>query len=223
MKLMTNKIIIAIVSFIALIGLLFVVYKFTNGPQSSPVSFPEVNKVLTNDHVKWATDSAAVKNILVEYSDLQCPACKSFHEYISQEIEATVSGNIDITKKVVFIYRHFPLTQIHQHAEEAAYAAEAAGKQNKFFAMTDILFNKQNEWENKGDVKDIFESYAKDLNLNVEAFRKDRDSQETKDKVSADTLSGEKAQINATPTFFLNGKKVEINSFDEFKRLLQNI
>ncbi len=214
---MTNKIVIGVLSFVALIGVLFVVYKLINPPPAATL-YPEVNKVLPNDHIKWNPKS---KNILVEYSDLQCPACKSFHDFIAQEIEASASGNVNITKKITFIYRHFPLVQVHQHTEEAAYAAEAAGKQNKFFEMTDTLFNKQTEWENKGNVKEIFEGYAKNLKIDLEQFRKDRDSKEIKDKVSADALSGEKAQVNATPTFFLNGKKVEINSFDEFIKLLR--
>ncbi len=219
---MNNKIVIGIVSFLAVAGFLFVAYKLTNGPQTSAV-FPEVNKVLVSDHVKWATDSAAKKNILVEYGDLQCPACKSFHDFLAVEVEATGAGKTDLTKKITFVYRNYPLVQAHQHAEEAAYSAEAAGNQNKFFEMVDMLYNNQQAWASKNNAKEIFEGYAKGLKLDLDKFRKDRDSKEIKDKVSADSLSGDKAQVNSTPTFFLNGKKVEVNSFDEFKKLLVDL
>lgn len=213
-----NKIIIGIISVVAIFAFLLVAYKFTN--TSSDKSFPEVNKVSKSDHLKWSKDK---KNILVEYSDLQCPACKSFNEFMKSEIEASGSGNTEITKKVAFVYRHFPLAQ-HENAEEAAYAAEAAGKQGKFFEYTYVLFDKQKDWEKDKDADKKFESYAKDMDLDIEKFKKDRDSQETKNKVNSDLLSGQKADVNATPTFYLNGKKLgPINSFDEFLKPLQSL
>ncbi len=215
---MKNKIIIAVVSILAVFGFLLVAYKLTNTPQNT--SYPEVNKILKSDHIKWATESAAIKNILVEYSDLQCPACKNFHTIIKDQVETDKK----ITSKVTFVYRHFPLTNLHQNAEKAAYAAEAAGKQNKFFEYADVLFAKQDEWAKIKDVETKFESYAKDLKLDVDKFKKDLNSKEAKEKVSADVLSGNNAAVNATPTFYLNGQKLDsVRSFDEFIKLLQNI
>ncbi|MBI4009385.1 thioredoxin domain-containing protein, partial [Candidatus Roizmanbacteria bacterium] len=74
------------------------------------------------------------------------------------------------------------------------------------------------------DVETKFESYAKDLKLDVDKFKKDLNSKEAKEKVSADVLSGNNAAVNATPTFYLNGQKLDsVRSFDEFIKLLQNI
>ncbi len=216
-----NKILIGVISVIAIFAFLIGAYKFTN--TSSDKNYTEVNVVSKSDHITWATDSAAKKNILVEYSDLQCPACKSFNEFIRQYIEASGSANAEIPKKVTFVYRHFPLAQ-HAHAEQAAYAAEAAGKQGKFFEYVNLLFDKQKDWENSKDAVKKFETYAKDLGLDLNKFRKVRDSKESKDKVNADLLSGQKAEVNATPTFYLNGKKLgPINSFDEFLKPLQSL
>ncbi|MBI3619742.1 thioredoxin domain-containing protein [Candidatus Roizmanbacteria bacterium] len=208
-----NIILISVISMIILSGFLFTAYKLTNGPAPGK-TFPAVNIVKPTDHLKWAKDS---KNILVEYSDLQCPACKNFHNLIQQGIETTT-----IVNKVRFVYRHYPLTQIHQHATEAAYAAEAAGKQGKFFEYTNILFRDQAVWEKPGPATEYFLQAAGDLKLDLGQFRKDMSSKETKDKVDADVLSGDQANVNATPTFYLNGEKLDsIRSFEEFKQILQ--
>ena len=213
-----NKIVIGIVSAIAIFAFVFLAYKFTN--TSSDKSYPEVSVISKADYLKW---SPAKKNILVEYSDLQCPACKTFYEFMKSEIEASGAANAEITKKVTFVYRHFPLAQ-HGEAEEAAYAAEAAGIQGKFFEFSNVLFDNQKDWAEKKDAVKKFEAYAKELNLDLEKFNKDRDSKSVKDKVSADLLSGQQAQVNATPTFYLNGKKLgPINSFEDFLKPLQSL
>ena len=210
-----NQIIIGLVSLVALFVFLFVAYTLTNKPES--IVFPEANKVLSSDHAKWAKDK---KNILVEYSDLQCPACKSFHEIIKSQVETDKS----ITDKVTFVYRHFPLYQTHQFAEKAAWAAEAAGKQNKFFEYADKLFANQKSWSAGEDIDKKFESYASELKLDLEKFKKDMNSRDVKNKVQADAASGDKFQVNATPTFYLNGKKLDsIRSFDEFTQLLKSL
>lgn len=213
-----NKIVIGIVSAVAIFGFIFLAYKFTN--TTSDKTFPEINVVGKTDHVKW---SLAKKNILVEYSDLQCPACKSFYEFMKSEIEASGSANSGIMKKVTFVYRHFPLAQ-HGEAEQAAYAAEAAGLQGKFFEFSNVLFDNQKEWAENKDAIKKFESYAKELDLDLDKFKKDRDSKEVKDKVNADLLSGQKAAVSATPTFYLNGKKLgPVNSFEDFLAPLRSL
>ena len=213
-----NKTLIGIVSTIAIFIFIFFAYKFTN--KTEVKAYPETNIVNASDHSKWST---AKKNILVEYSDFQCPACKSFYDFMKSEIEASCSANSSIMKKVTFVYRHFPLTQ-HAHAEEAAYSAEAAGKQGKFFEYSNVLFDKQKDWAEDKDAVKKFETYAKDLGLDLEKFKKDRDSKEIKDIVNADLLSGQKVEVYATPTFYLNGKKLgPINSFADFLKPLQSL
>src|SRR3982750_3238648 len=112
-----NKIVLGIISIIAVFALLTVVYMATNSSSNTSSTFPDTAKVLSDDHLNWSKDK---KHILTEYSDLQCPACALFHQYLK--------GNIDndpsITKNITFVYRHFPLS-IHKHSLEAAYAAEA--------------------------------------------------------------------------------------------------
>ncbi len=213
-----NQIIIAIVSVIALFGFITGAYFLTNKPQK--LIFPEVNKILPTDHVKWATDSAKTKNILVEYSDLQCPACKSFHDIIKNQIES----DKNITGKVTFVYRHFPLTNIHKNAEKAAYGAEAAGKQGKFFEFANLLFKTQEGWSETSNPEKHLANLATEITLDVNKFEKDVKSNVVKEKVNKDIASGNRAEVNATPTFYLNGEKLDsIRSFDEFKKLLQEL
>lgn len=212
MALNKNTIIITIISLIFIVGFLSLVYVTTSTPQKVEV-VESAKTVQATDHIKWSPEK---KQILVEYSDLQCPACKAYHDAIKAQIET--SG---IPKKITFVYRHFPLDQIHPNARGAAHAAEAAGKQNKFFEYADLLFAKQEEWGKEKNPREYFMNLAKELKLNEEQFAKDLDSQEVRQKVANDANLAVAARVNATPTFFLNGVKVDVRSFDEFKTLLE--
>ena len=210
-----NSILITIISIIAVFAFLTGAYYLTSQPTETKV-YADINKVKQDDHVKWAKKGKA---LLVEYSDLQCPACRSMHELIKNQIEQNPQ-NKAIMSKVTFVYRHFPLTQ-HQHSFEASLAAEAAGKQGKFFEMADLMFSRQDKWETDKNVNAVFETYAKELNLNEVQFKKDRDSQEVKQRVERDQNEGVQANVQATPTFFLNGKAMQYATFDDFIKQLE--
>lgn len=215
---MNNKIILYIVGGVVILFLFLIgAYKLTN--TSSPSSYGDITTVKANDHIKWSPDK---KNVLVEYSDFQCPACKNFHSIFSL-FEASSSPDFKITQKVSFVYRHFPLPQ-HANAMTSAYAAEASGKQGKFFEMGDLLFDTQDQWKNLGNPSDFFMKLAEQLKLDTIKFKSDMDSNEVKQKVDSDLASGNNAGVNSTPTFYLNGKKLDtIRSFEEFKKLLSSL
>lgn len=215
-----NIILISVVSILVTFILLFGVYKLINQPVIT--DFPQTRQIKANDHFKWRVDKDS-KNILVEYSDLQCPSCKNAHEVL-KTIEASGSADFDISKKVTFVFRYFPLYQIHDKANIAAYAAEAAGIQGKFWEMADLLFENQQSWSTSNDPqKEYFLNYAKELNLDINQFKKDSESSGVKNRVTEDLREAEQIGVNSTPTFFLNGKKVEVNSFDEFKKMLKEL
>ncbi|NTU46381.1 thioredoxin domain-containing protein [Candidatus Roizmanbacteria bacterium] len=196
---------------------LAVIYAVTNTPAKTTYH-PELSKITASDHISWSPDN---KQILVEYSDFQCPACKIAHEYLKSF--ATTKEGQQVLKKVTFVYRYYPLTQIHQNALASAYAAEAAGKQQKFNEMADVLFTKQGEWGTISDAPAKFVEYAKSLGLNTDQFQKDMTSQETVARIAADIKSGDSVGIEATPTFYLNGKKLELNSPDDLKQSLLEV
>ena len=196
-----------------MIGFLYGAYMLTTKPEVT--EYPELQTVKPNDHFKWSKEK---KNILIEYSDLQCPACGQYHNIILKEVEK----DKNITGTVTFVYRHFPLDNAHPNAREAAYATEAASKQGKFWGMHDMLFENQEEWSDKSNPDEIFISYAKKLKLDTDQFKKDMTSKGVQDIVQNDFLSGAKIDVQGTPTFYLNGKKLaNPGSVEEFKQLLQ--
>lgn len=213
-----NTIIITIVSIIGTFLLLFGVYKLVNQPVQT--DFPQAKQLKAKDHVKWSPEK---KNILVEYSDLQCPSCKGAHDFL-KTVEASGSADFEITKKATFVFRYFPLYQIHDKAYLSAYAAESAGIQGKFWEMADLLFTNQQIWSTSNDpLKEYFIEYAEDLQLDVNQFSKDISSSKVKDRVNQDLLEAGQMGIDSTPTFFLNGQKVEVNSYQELITKLKSL
>jgi protein-disulfide isomerase len=209
---MNNKMLWGVLATIAIFGFLTIVYMATSSTGPAPV-FESTKTLQPSDHLTW---SPSKKHILTEYGDFQCPACGAFYQYI----QANVANDKDITDNVTLVFRHFPLTSLHKHAMEAALAAEAAGKQGKFFQMGDMLFTTQASWGESGDVTSTFQGFAKKLNLNMDKFNADIKSKAVKDAVNNDINSGNQVAVNSTPTFFLDGVKVNVASYDEFKNLL---
>lgn len=180
------------------------------GTNGSPVSSAALT---ASDWVKGNKDARVV---LIEYSDFQCPACRTYYPVVKQL-------TAELGDRVAFVYRHFPLRSIHANAEMAARAAEAAGKQEKFWEMHDRLFEKQDVWAPERSVQETFAFYAGELGLNVEQFKNDMKSGEVKDAVSDDYASGTAAQVNGTPTFFVNGKRIQPPPrVADFKALIEN-
>ncbi|OGG09058.1 hypothetical protein A2154_03360, partial [Candidatus Gottesmanbacteria bacterium RBG_16_43_7] len=136
---------------------------------------------------------------LVEFSDFQCPACAAFQPTVKEILSKYGS-------KIRFIYRHFPLQQ-HQFSYPSALAAEAAGLQGKFWEMHDLLFENQNSLsENTGG------DLASKLKLDMDQFTSDLKSKEVKDRVDRDRADGIRLGIDATPTFYLNAVKLNLQN-----------
>lgn len=153
--------------------------------------------------------------ILVEYSDFQCPACAGYYPLLKKLAE-------EFGGQMKFVYRHFPLPQ-HQQAKLAAYAAEATGKQGKFWEMHNLIFDGQKDWSNNRGAEEIFVKYAESLSLDMVRFNQDLNSEEVKEKVNTDYRSGLNSGVNSTPTFFLNGKQLQNpRSYEEFQKIIAN-
>ncbi|HYF96497.1 MAG TPA: thioredoxin domain-containing protein [Patescibacteria group bacterium] len=199
---------VIIIVILGLFGVFAMTKKSSDDQQSSSGS-----EAKTSEHKKGAGNKGVT---LIEYGDFQCPACKSYYPMVKQIKE---SYGDDIT----FQFRHFPLTQIHPHAFAASRAAEAAGKQDKFFDMHDMLYENQDSWTSQSNVTTIFEGYAQQLGLNMEQFKADVLNAETAAVINADLKAGNAIGASSTPTFVLNGSKIENpQSFDEFKKLIDD-
>lgn len=161
----------------------------------------------------WVKGNREAKTVLVEYSDFQCPACRYFYPWVEQLTD-------NLGHDIAFVYRHFPLPQ-HKNAEPAAWAAEAAGRQGKFWEMYSLIFESQNTWKEERNAEEYFETLAKKLGLDMEQFKTDINSNEIKDRVRNSYVSGLQSKVNYTPTFFLNGEKIKNPaSYEEFKEII---
>lgn len=162
-------------------------------------------------HITGKQD-AAVK--LVEYSDFQCPACRAYYPIVEQIVEK-------YKDRISFEYRHYPLTTIHRNAFAAARASEAAGKQDKFWEMYRLLFANQSTWSDSDNTQTTFEGYAKQLNLDMEQYKIDFASSETNGAINASIREFNKLGLpKSTPTFLLNGKKIQPRDAADFSRLI---
>jgi protein-disulfide isomerase len=143
-----------------------------------------------NDHVQGPADAPLT---LVEYGDYECPHCGTAHSIV-QEVQQRLGDQLR------FVFRNFPLTAAHPHAEHAAEMAEVAGRGGKFWSMHDLLYENQDALEDEELI-----GYAELLGIDPEeaatAFR----LQTFAERVREDFLSGVRSGVNGTPTFFING------------------
>jgi protein-disulfide isomerase len=144
----------------------------------------------STDHIDGRPDAAVT---LIEYGDYQCPVCGAAYPIVNRVREV-------LSDRLRFVYRHFPLSQIHPYAFHAAEAAEAAGAQGMFWQMHDMLFENQHALSDR----DLL-IYAKALYLDVDQFASDLASGTFAEKIREDFLGGVKSGVNGTPTFFING------------------
>jgi protein-disulfide isomerase len=146
--------------------------------------------VSDRDHV-LGPETARVT--LVEYGDYECPYCGAAHSEVKHVVR-------EMGDDLRFAYRHFPLSQIHPHAYQAAEAAEAAGVQGRFWEMHDLLFENQDRLS----LRDVL-TLATALGLDLERFVGDLRAHAHADRLREDFLSGIRSGVNGTPTFFVNG------------------
>lgn len=191
-------------------ALIFVLVRFP-GDGDAGVS-AAISPIGEGDWTKGNPDAAVT---LVEYSDFQCPACRSYFPIVQ-----ALTG--EFGNEVLFAYRHLPLTQIHFNAEAAARAANAAGEQGKFWEMHDMLFQNQPVWASSADAESIFIAYAAGIRLNMEQFNSDFNSEEDLDSLRDAYADALRSGINSTPTFFLNGERIPNPSdLDEFRDVIR--
>ena len=166
-----------------------------NKPQENVNEKADEAVLLANTKNSIGNPNSSVK--IVEFADLQCPACRTAQPIVKSILEK-------YKDQVYFVWRHYPLS-IHKNARPAARAAEAAATQGKFFEMADVLFTKQTEWSEKSDPKDLFTGYAQEIELDMEKFKTDFEA--SYDAIDQDFADGNKVNVSSTPTFFINGEK----------------
>jgi len=151
--------------------------------------------VNAEDHVQ-GLESAPIT--LVEYGDYECPHCAAAYPIIKRVQKK-------LGPKLRFVFRNFPLSNMHPVAESAAEAAEAAGAQGKFWEMHDAIFENQERFGQD----DLLEDLAEDLKLDIRRFESDLASSKFKEHVRKDFMGGVKSGVNGTPTLFINGERFD--------------
>lgn len=196
---------------VVLVALGFAYFLFKISPQQEQASSGGYNSALDTKDFKAissvpAFDSKtdrylgnpAAKNVFVEYADYQCPACAAYSD-ILKPLPTTF-------KDTVFVFRYFPLTQIHPNSVEAALAAEAAGAQGKYWEMHDLLFKNQSDWEGMGDPLNTFATYAQQLGVaDVNQFKNDITGKKYLAPIQKNSDEALGLNLPGTPSFYFNG------------------
>ncbi len=148
---------------------------------------------------------------LEEFGDYECPPCGKVSGPIKKLEE-------EYGDKLRVIFHHYPLI-VHQHARDAAQAAEAAGLQGHFWEMHDLLYREQAVWTKTPGVRELFNSYAGLIGLDLERFKRDIDGSQVKARIEADQNEAKKVGVTATPTVFINNRAVSTATEDPAKPL----
>ena len=163
------------------------------------------------DHV-YGNRNAKV--VLIEYGDFQCPGCGAAHPRVKSLMEK-------YKKNVAFVFRNFPLTQLHPNARAAAAAVEAAGLEGKYWQMHNLMYESQGEWSEakSADRTDLFAQYAVEVGLKAADFKSTLTKKNTdiNRKISFDQALGRKVNVSGTPTFYLDGAELGEETFSTDK------
>ena len=170
-----------------------------NQSNTQPVTSSLASPISQDDHVRGISSSSVS---VIEYGDFECPACGAY-EPVVEQLQKTYGV------RVTFAFRQFPLYQVHQNAMISAQAAEAAANQGKFWEMHDMLYAKQSDWSglSPAEAAKKFTTYAQSIGLDVGQFSADLTATSTMERIAKQLASGENAQVDHTPTFFVNLKQ----------------
>jgi protein-disulfide isomerase len=144
------------------------------------------------DHIQGPAEAPVT---LVEYGDYQCPYCGAAYPII-KEVQARMDESLR------FVFRNFPISTSHPHAEQAAEAAEAAAAQDRFWEMHDLLYENQSRLGEEN-----LRGYAEELELDVPTFNRELAEHVHAERVREDFMSGVRSGVNGTPTFYVNGAR----------------
>lgn len=189
----------------ATVAIIGIAVFFVSKPATAPTPLPRETLIAADAH---AIGNASASAYLVEFSDFQCPACRAF----APTVDEIVGKNTD---KLLFVYRHYPLTQ-HAFSKPAALAAEAAGEQGKFWEMGKLLFNNQDRFSDT-----LWGDLADELKLDRVKFNTALSSPDLKAKIDRDETAAIQLKLPGTPSFFLNGVRLEISSPLDLKTALE--
>lgn len=198
----------------AIIGAGLIWYAVFTATKPEPAAAqPVVDAQVVRDDSHRLTTPATEKAQLVEFLDFECESCRAA-EPLVQELKKEYGD------RITFIHRYFPLPS-HKNSGTAALTVEAAAQQGKYQQMYTKMFDTQTEWGEKQDSQAaLFRTYARELGLDMANYDATVAAEATKDRIRKDVADGKALGVTGTPTFFLNGKKLTLNSDAQFRQLL---
>ena len=177
--------------------------------EDQPVAGADTQSLVVRDNSHRVGPVSDGKVTLVEFLDFECEACGAAFPFVEQ-LRETYSG------RVTFVVRYFPIPS-HFNAERAARAVEAAAGQGAFEAMYKKMYETQTEWaEQRVPKDDVFRGYASDLGLNMTQWDSAYNDPATLQRIKDDVADGRTLGVSGTPTFFLNGAKLQPRSAEDF-------
>lgn len=202
---------------VAVILVFIAIFAFGNKSTNTPTS----GNGKVSQHVEGLGQAHVT---LVEYGDYECPYCGEYFPIVKQVVQQYYN-------QITFQFRNFPLTSIHPNAFAGARAAEAASLQGQFWQMHDLLYEQNeiyyanneptNNWVGASNPLTYFDQFAKQLGLNLTKFNQDYASNQVNGTINADMAAGNKLNIDGTPTFFLDGKQINVGeSAAQFQSLI---
>lgn len=157
----------------------------------------------------WSKGDANSKVVVTEFGDFQCPACGN----TEKSLQATLLPQYG--SKINFVFKNFPLVNVHKNALSSTYAAGAAGVQGKFWEMHDKLYAGQDEWSELANPQPKYDEYASAIGLDMAKFKSDMGSAEVKSRVASEKKLAEDINLPGTPSFFVNGVYVDLKTIDD--------
>lgn len=176
--------------------------KTAAAPRRPTIDYNKVHNLPVGTSAIKGNKNASVT--IVEFSDFQCPYCARLQPTLNEVLKA-------YPKEVRLVYKDFPLA-FHKQAKNAAKATRAAGEQGKYWEMHDLIFEKYSSL-----TEEMFKEFAVKLNLDINKFEADFSSNKYDKLIQEDINLGRQAGVSGTPTLFVNGKRMQSRSFDDFK------
>ena len=140
---------------------------------------------------------------LEEFGDFECPSCKNLATFLNDLIK-------EYHPRVRLVFRNFPLA-MHQHARDAALAAEAAGLQGRYWEMHDTLYREQPVWSSSNDARTLFISYAETFGLDLQQFKRDMESEKVRARIESDQARAKSLGVQTAPSLFVDKREMGAN------------
>lgn len=200
----------------AIVGAGLIWYAVFTATKPEPETLQQVaDAQLVRDDSHRLTTPSTEKAQLVEFLDFECEACRAAVPLVEELKE-------EYGDRITFVNRYFPLPS-HKNSGQAALAVEAAAQQGKYEQMADKMFETQPQWGEKQEFQNaLFRTFAEELGLDMEKYDAAVAGEATKDRIRMDIADGKALGVTGTPTFFLNGEKLVLNSEEQFRQLLSD-